>query len=59
MEIKLMKRIILLSILILICGLSYSQENCDKFKTGEFQNIENGILKAKIQRNDSIQTEQY
>ncbi len=54
-----MKRIILLSILILICGLSYSQENCDKFKTGEFQNIENGILKAKIQRNDSIQTEQY
>ncbi len=59
MKSKFMKKIILLFTLILVCGLSYSQENCFKFKTGDFQNIENGILKAKIQRNDSIQTEQY
>lgn len=59
MKTKLMERIISLSILILVCRLSYSQENCDKFKIGKFQNIENGILKSKIQRNDSIQTEQY
>jgi hypothetical protein len=38
---------------------SYAQENCSPFKTGHFQNIENGVLKAKIQRNDSIQKEQY
>ena len=54
-----MKKHLLLSLLILVCGFSYSQENCRKFKTGDFQNFENGILKAKIQRNDSIQTEQY
>lgn len=54
-----MKRIISFSISVLLSGLSYSQVNCNKFKTGQFQNIENGILKAKIQRNDSIQTEQY
>lgn len=54
-----MKKNILVALLIMVCGFSYSQENCGKFKTGDFQNIENGILKAKIQRNDSIQTEQY
>lgn len=59
MKTESMKKNILLPLLILICGFSYSQESCDKFKIGNFQNIENGILKAKIQRNDSIQTEQY
>lgn len=54
-----MKKNILLPLFILVFGFSYSQESCGKFKTGNFQNIENGILKAKIQRNDSIQTEQY
>lgn len=54
-----MKKYILLSLFIVTFGVSYSQENCEKFKTGNFQEIENGTLKAKIQRNDSIQTEQY
>lgn len=39
--------------------MAYSQENCKNFKTGKFQNVDNGIVKAKIQRNDSIQTESY
>jgi len=38
---------------------SYSQEKCENFKTGKFQNLENGIVKADIERNDSIQTEKY
>lgn len=54
-----MKKNILGTLLIMAFSFSYSQENCDRFKTGDFQNIKNGILKAKIQRNDSIQTEQY
>lgn len=37
----------------------YSQDNCENFKTGKFQNVENGIIKAEIERNDSIQTETY
>jgi len=52
-------RMIILIFLMIFCGFSYSQEDCSKFKIGNFQNIEDGILKAKIQRNDSIQTEQY
>ena len=59
MKIKLIKKTILISTLMLVCSFSYSQENCLKFKTGDFQNIENGIIKAEIFRNDSIQTEQY
>ncbi|TMM58292.1 hypothetical protein FEE95_02360 [Maribacter algarum] len=47
--------------ILLVLGLTsaYSQENCKNFRTGKFQNIENGILKAEIQRNDTIQTEKY
>lgn len=54
-----MKKIIIFYLIGLISAIAYSQESCKSFKTGKFQNIENGILKAKIQRNDSIQTEQY
>lgn len=53
-----MKNLILL-LLTLLVTVTYAQEDCKKFRTGEFQNIENGVVKAKIQRNDSIQTEQY
>lgn len=54
-----MKNIVLFLLLVLMCTASYSQEKCREFRTGEFQNEENGIVKANIQRNDSIQTEQY
>ena len=53
-----MKKIIL-SLSILIVTMTYSQEKCKNFKTGKFQNIENGIIKGEIQRNDTIQTEKY
>jgi hypothetical protein len=39
--------------------IAYSQDNCQHFKTGQFQNVENDIVKAEIQRNDTIQTEKY
>ena len=53
-----MKKYILL-ILSLIVTSSYAQDNCKNFRTGKFQNIENNIVKAEIERNDSIQTEKY
>ena len=54
-----MKKNNIFYLIVLICTITYSQENCKLFKTGKFQNIDNGVLKAKIRRNDSIQTEQY
>ena len=49
----------LLLIFALVVASTYAQDNCKNFKTGKFQNIENDIVKAEIQRNDSIQTEKY
>ena len=43
----------------LMSTISYSQKNCENFKTGKFQNVENGVVKAEIQRNDTIQIEKY
>ncbi len=43
----------------LISSLIFGQPPCEKFRTGKFQNIENGILKSTFQRNDSIQIEEY
>lgn len=54
-----MKTNLLLVLSIFLFGISHAQENCQNFRTGNFQNMENGILKATIQRNDSIQREQY
>ncbi|MFK7749290.1 MAG: hypothetical protein AB8B65_12915 [Kordia sp.] len=54
-----MKNIITFCLLAFVCTFSYAQNKCKKFKTGEFVNIEDGIIKASIQRNDSIQTEQF
>ena len=54
-----MKKIILLCLFAFLGTTSYSQENCKKFRTGKFENKDNGTVKATIQRNDSIQTEQY
>lgn len=51
-----------LKILILLFAMSfttYAQENCKKFRTGKFQNIEKGIVKSTIERNDSIQREYF
>jgi hypothetical protein len=55
-----MNRIILIASLLLFWLISNSQEiSCKKFKTGKFQNIEDGVVKSKIERNDSIQIEEY
>lgn len=54
-----MKKNKLVYLLLFLCTITYAQENCKNFKTGQFQNIENGIVKSEIQRNDSIQIERY
>jgi hypothetical protein len=53
-----MKRIVLLIPFLLITGIAFSQSECEKFRIGKFQNLENGIVKSKIERTDSIQIEQ-
>jgi len=53
-----MKSIVLL--LSLFIGLvSNSQDKCALFKTGKFQNIEDGVLKATIERDATVQIEKY
>ncbi|WP_298518822.1 hypothetical protein [uncultured Kordia sp.] len=54
-----MKNVLTFCFLLVACTFSYAQNKCEEFKTGEFINTENGIVKATIQRNDSIQTEQF
>lgn len=54
-----MKKSILLFLFFGIARYAYSQSDCAQFKTGQFQNIENGVVKSKIERTDSIQIEQY
>lgn len=53
-----MKNSILLIFSLLISTI-YGQEDCAKFKTGKFKNIENGIVAAEIERDDTIQIEKY
>lgn len=53
------KLTILLIPILLITVNTFAQLDCSKFKTGKFQIIENGEGKDKIERNDSIQIEQY
>ena len=33
--------------------------DCTKFKTGKFENIENGVVKSTIERTESIQKESF
>ena len=40
-----MKNSLAFCFLILTCAFSYAQNKCEKFKTGEFVNTENGIVK--------------
>jgi hypothetical protein len=54
-----MKNLIFIIIVLFVNSVALSQSDCKKFRTGKFQNIENGIAKSKIERNDSIQIEEY
>jgi len=54
-----MKIIKLTLLLLLFSVFAFAQSNCEKFKTGKFQNVENGLMKSQIERNDSIQVEQH
>ncbi|TLX72610.1 hypothetical protein E9993_17390 [Labilibacter sediminis] len=54
-----MEKMVLLIISLWITGIAFSQSGCEKFKTGKFHNVENGSVKSKIERNDSIQIEQH
>ncbi len=35
------------------------QTDCSKFKTGKFQNVEDGVVKSRIERTDSLQYEKF
>ncbi|WP_299336327.1 hypothetical protein [uncultured Psychroserpens sp.] len=50
---------ILIVIIFLTATLSFAQTDCQKFKIGNFQNVEDGVVAAKLKRNDSIQIEEY
>jgi hypothetical protein len=39
------------------CSVAFSQVDCSTFRTGKFQNIENGVVKSEIERTDSTQIE--
>ena len=38
-------------------GSAFAQSPCTFFKTGKFENLENGVVKSTLERNDSIQIE--
>lgn len=50
-------RIAAILIILLLGFTSFSQPNCKKFKTGKFQNIENGKVSSLIERNETSQIE--
>ena len=52
-------RIQLFTILLLLSASVFAQVDCEKFKVGKFQNIEDGEVKSTIERNDSIQVERF
>lgn len=54
-----MKNLVITLILLFFNSFVFSQSDCEKFKTGKFQNIENGVVKSTIERNSSIQIEEY
>ena len=37
----------------------FGQTDCAKFKTGKFQNVEDGVIKSRIERTDSLQYEKF
>jgi hypothetical protein len=45
--------------LFFITSIAVGQSDCDKFKVGKFQNVEEGVVKSSIVRNDSIQVEKF
>ena len=52
-------KVVLFLILIGFSSQSFAQNDCEHFRVGKFQNIEDGVLRATIVRNDSIQVERY
>ena len=36
-----------------------AQSSCGDFAVGKFQNVESGVIRSSIERNDSIQIEEY
>ena len=49
----------ILTALLLASFTTYAQNNCQIFRTGKFQNINKGVVKSTIERNDSIQHEYF
>ncbi|MBA9079886.1 MULTISPECIES: hypothetical protein [Rufibacter] len=54
-----MYKYLLLACLLITSCSAYSQSDCKNFRIGKFQNVENGVIKSKITRSDSLQIEEY
>lgn len=53
-------RYLIFATLTLFLSLSLlGQSDCEKFRTGKFQNVDGDVLKSRIERNESIQIEKY
>lgn len=42
-----------------VASIAIGQTDCEKFRVGKFQNVEEGVVKSSIERNDSIQSEKF
>lgn len=55
-----MQKAILTISFFVACVTSYSQSTaCDKFRTGIFQNIEDGMVRSIVERTNEFQHEEY
>jgi hypothetical protein len=52
-----MKNLVVALILMLFSTFVFAQSDCELFKTGKFQCIENGIVKTTFERDESFQIE--
>jgi len=52
-----MKKLVVALFLMFFSSFGFAQSDCELFKTGKFQCIENGVIKTTFERDDSIQIE--
>jgi hypothetical protein len=52
-----MKNLVVALILLFFSGSVLAQSDCNLFKTGKFQSIEDGVIKTTFERDESFQIE--
>jgi hypothetical protein len=52
-----MKNLVVALILMFFSTSVFAQSDCELFKTGKFQSIENGVIKTAFERDDCFQIE--